>query len=126
MSKIKLLLDVVEDVRAVADSLIPVIEKFKNLAESLQAVADALASTETKAERIANPEEPKTLPQEVKDETTPSLEQVRAVLADKSRMGFAAEIRTLLQKYGAAKLSGIDPVHYKALVAEAEVLGNGK
>ena len=29
MSKIKLLLDVVEDARAVADSLIPVIEKFK-------------------------------------------------------------------------------------------------
>lgn len=54
-----------------------------------------------------------------------TLEQVRAVLADKSRMGFTAEIRTLLQKYGASKLSGIDPVHYKALVAEAEVLGDG-
>ena len=54
-----------------------------------------------------------------------TLEQVRAVLADKSRMGFTAEIRTLLQKYGAAKLSGIDPVHYKALVADAEVLGDG-
>ena len=54
-----------------------------------------------------------------------TLEQVRAVLANKSRMGFTAEIRTLLQKYGAPKLSGIDPVHYKALVAEAEVLGDG-
>ena len=54
-----------------------------------------------------------------------TLEQVRAVLADKSRMGFTAEIRTLLQKYGAAKLSGIDPVHYKALVADAGVLGDG-
>ena len=54
-----------------------------------------------------------------------TLEQVRAVLADKSRMGFTAEIRALLQKYGAPKLSGIDPVHYKALVAEAEVLGDG-
>ena len=54
-----------------------------------------------------------------------TLEQVRAVLADKSRMGFTAEIRTLLQKYAAAKLSGIDPVHYKALVADAEVLGDG-
>ena len=58
-------------------------------------------------------------------EPTLTLEQVRAVLADKSRMGFTAEIRTLLQKYGAPKLSGIDPVHYKALVAEAEVLGDG-
>ncbi len=54
-----------------------------------------------------------------------TLEQVRAVLADKSRMGFTAEIRSLLQKYGAAKLSGIDPIHYEALVAEAEVLGDG-
>ena len=73
MSKIKLLLDVVEDARAVADSLIPVIEKFKNLAESLQAVADALASTETKAERVdAHPEEPKALPQEAKAEATPA------------------------------------------------------
>ena len=54
-----------------------------------------------------------------------TLEQVRAVLADKSRMGFTAEIRSLLQKYGAAKLSGIDPTNYKALVADAEVLGDG-
>ena len=54
-----------------------------------------------------------------------TLEQVRAILAGKSRQGFTAEIRALLQKYGAAKLSGIDPVHYKALVAEAEVLGDG-
>ena len=62
--------------------------------------------------------------------TTPAepqltLEQVRAVLADKSRVGFTAEIRALLQKYGAAKLSGIDPANYKALVADAEVLGDG-
>ncbi len=54
-----------------------------------------------------------------------TLEQVRAVLADKSRMGFTAEIRSLLQKYGAAKLSGIDPIHYETLVAEAKVLGDG-
>ena len=54
-----------------------------------------------------------------------TLEQVRAVLADKSRMGFTAEIRSLLQKYGAAELSGIDPANYKALVADTEVLGNG-
>ena len=53
------------------------------------------------------------------------LEQVRAVLADKSRQGHTAEIRALLQRYGASKLSQIDPAHYKALLAEAEVLTNG-
>ena len=50
------------------------------------------------------------------------LAPVRAVLADKSRNGHTAEIRSLLQKYGAAKLSGIDPANYKALLADAEVL----
>lgn len=54
-----------------------------------------------------------------------TLEQVRAVLADKSRKGFTAQIRSLLQKYGASKLSGIDPANYEALLAEVEVLGNG-
>lgn len=51
-----------------------------------------------------------------------TLEQVRAVLAEKSRNGHTAEIRALLQKYGAAKLSLVDPAHYKALLAEAEVM----
>ena len=51
-----------------------------------------------------------------------TLEAVRAVLADKSRNGHTAEIRSLLQKYGADKLSEIDPSSYRALLAEAEVL----
>ena len=54
-----------------------------------------------------------------------TLEQVRAVLADKSRQGHTAKIRTLLQKYGASKLSQIDPAHYRALLAEAEELADG-
>lgn len=54
-----------------------------------------------------------------------TLEQVRAILADKSRKGHTAEIRSLLQKYGAAKLSGIDPANYKALLADVEGLSDG-
>lgn len=51
-----------------------------------------------------------------------TLEAVRAVLADKSRNGHTAEVRSLLQKYGASKLSEIDPANYKSLLADAEVL----
>ena len=51
-----------------------------------------------------------------------TLEQVRAVLANKSRQGHTAEIRALLQKYGASKLSGIAPANCKALLADVEVL----
>ena len=51
-----------------------------------------------------------------------TLEAVRAVLADKSRAGFTAQIRSLLQKHGADRLSEVDPVHYKALLADSEGL----
>jgi len=54
-----------------------------------------------------------------------TLEQVRAVLAEKSRNGHTAKIRELLEKHGAAKLSEIDPKEYASLLAEAEVLGDG-
>ena len=53
-----------------------------------------------------------------------TLEQVRAVLADKSRAGHTAAVRDLLQKYGAAKLSQVEPKHYEALLKDAEVIGN--
>ena len=33
-------------------------------------------------------------------------------------------IRDLLQKYGATKLSQVDPKHYEALLRDAEVLDN--
>lgn len=51
-----------------------------------------------------------------------TLEEVRAVLAEKSRMGHTTAIRALLQKYGADRLSGVDPANYKALLADAEGL----
>ena len=53
------------------------------------------------------------------------LEDVRAVLAEKYRAGHNAEVRALLNKYGAAKLSEIDPANYEVLMKDAEVIGNG-
>ena len=98
------------------------IEELRNAAAAITDVANWLTEMfsttatvyETQESESVSPAEPQL-----------TLEQVRAILAHKSRMGFTAEIRALLQKYGAAKLSGIDPAHYKALVADAEVLGDG-
>ena len=63
-------------------------------------------------------------PETASAEPVLTLEAVRAVLADKSRAGFTAQIRSLLQKYGADKLSGVDPANYKSLLADAEELNN--
>lgn len=54
-----------------------------------------------------------------------AFEDVRAILADKSREGFTTQIRELLQKYGASNLSEVDAKHYKVLIKDVEGLSNG-
>ena len=122
MGKVKLLLDVIEDLRSLADSL--------------QAVADAVAENDVSAEMTATKEaeekgRPKAAAKKTTMKKTPkaepeekplTLEEVRAVLAEKSRAGHTAEVKELLNKHGADKLSEIDPAEYAALLAEAEVL----
>ena len=108
MSKMKLLLEVVQDMR--------------HLADSLQAVAEAMMQNDTQEPA---PEETQTPAAPVaKPSKKVTLEQVRAVLAQKSHDGMTAEVRALLQKYGASKLSAIDPECYEALLLEAEELTN--
>lgn len=53
------------------------------------------------------------------------LAAVRTVLAEKSRQGHTAQVKELLSKYGADKLSEVDALKYAELKAEAEVLGDG-
>ncbi len=94
--------------------------ELRSAAQSLNTVADSLTS-------LFSGSQPRTSVQpESKPTSKPlTLEEVRAVLAEKSRNGHTAKIRELLEKHGAAKLSEIDPKKYAALLAEAEVLGNG-
>ncbi len=50
------------------------------------------------------------------------VEDIRAVMAQKSQEGKTKEIRELLQKFGAVKLSAVNPENYPALLQEAQVL----
>ena len=72
-------------------------------------------------EELAAEKEAKAAKQEPEEKPL-TLEEVRAVLAEKSRSGHTEEVRALLNKHGADKLSEIDPAEYAALLAEAEVL----
>jgi len=104
MSKIKLLLDVVEDIRRLADSL-------STIAESLEGNTpdhEVTSSEETKPQKYTEP--------------AITIEQVRAVLADKSGEGKTNEVKALLYKYDAGKLSGVKPEDYPALLEEARKL----
>lgn len=59
--------------------------------------------------------------QETVPEAPPlTLADVRAVLAQKSVEGHTGKVQELIRKYGADKLSQIQPVHYAAMLVEAE------
>ncbi|MFR8734726.1 MAG: hypothetical protein ACLVE5_14550, partial [Clostridium perfringens] len=74
-------------------------EDAENLASSIGVLLTALESDEEllKEEKVKQ------------EEKTYEIEDVRKILADKSRLGHTAKIRELLEKYGAKKLSEIDP-----------------
>lgn len=99
MEKTKLLLEA-------AQLMLKVVEDLKKLAESIQEVCTFVNGC------LQTPqEEPKI-----------SLEQVRGVLAEKSRDGFTAEVREIIKRHGADRLSEVDPAEYEAMIAEAENL----
>lgn len=52
-----------------------------------------------------------------------TLADVRAVLAEKSRAGFTEEVKALITKHGADRLSEVPETEYAALLKDAEVLG---
>lgn len=101
--------------------------KLADMAMAIQELRDAAAAIDDVASWLSQqfsstaPTEPEPKP---KPKPAPTLEQVRAVLAEKSRAGHTATIRELLQKYGAAKLSLVDPQHYEALLKDVEGLAN--
>ena len=98
------------------------IEELRTAAASINAAADWLYQ-QFSGDKATAPEAPAKAKKEAKPELM--LEDVRAVLAEKSRAGHTAEVRALLKKYGAAKLSEINPANYEALMRDAEVIGNG-
>ena len=97
MSKIKLLLDVVQDMRSLADSL--------------QAVADAVADNGAAEAELTTTKEPEKAGRSGK-----------AVAKTTTKKDTKVEVRELLAKHGADKLSEIDPAEYAPLLVEAEVL----
>ena len=99
MAQMKKLETVVSNLRILADSLVELCDAFDVTAEApIQQV-----------EKV-------TLP------TTVTIEDIRKVLAEKSRAGKTEQVRELLQKYGANKLSAVDEQHYASLLEDAKGL----
>ena len=91
--------------------LLDVADKLRALADSITAACSELPVTAV--EEPARAEAPNV-----------SLEKLRGVLAEKSQQGFTSEVKDLIRRYGADKLSDIDPDHFPDMLKEAEAIGN--
>ena len=99
MSRIKIVLDLVEDLR--------------KLALSIETLANAMESNE------ASPGETAV---ETSNEEPITIEKVRAVLSEKSQSGKQPQVKALITKHGVNKLTDIDPDFYPELLAQAQAL----
>lgn len=89
-----------------------VISNLRMLADSLEELYGAVNLTDEvsvkKTEKVSSP--------------TTSIEDIRKVLAEKSRAGKTEQVRELLQKYGANKLSAVEEKRYSSLLEDAKGL----
>ena len=81
------------------------------LTDTANFLAETFSSTDEETPVVAPPKE-KAL----------TLEDVRGVLADKSRSGKTAEVKALITSFGADKLSSVKASDYAELMKKAEVL----
>ena len=89
-------------------------EKMK-LMQNLIDDMKALANTLEKITKLENAKE-----DNYKEEKLITLEEVRAVLAKKSKEGFTDKVRDLINYYGCNKLSEIDSKYYEEILKEVE------
>lgn len=106
------------------------IEELRHCGEILIGISDSLRDLFSGSDKTDEPKDAPTAekPAPKKNEPekkAPTLADVRALLAEKSRDGFTAQVRAIITAHGANKLSEIDPAEFPSIIKEAEVLGNG-
>lgn len=114
MSKTKLLLNVVEDLRSL-------INTYQTLADDLQELCEAFSENGI-AVSTSDSGLNETSTEDTTNEPTITLEEVRTVLAKLAQDGKQAELRALIGKFGANRLSEVEPKHYPAILKEVEAM----
>ncbi|WP_243284264.1 hypothetical protein [Clostridium tyrobutyricum] len=89
MDKNKIIQDIIVNLKGITSSL-------ETLVKTLNESADSEQKKNTK---------------EI-EQKQPTLEEVRAAMAEKNREGHREEVKAILVKYSANKLTALDPEHY--------------
>lgn len=97
----------------------------KQIAKELRALADSVEQFGTlMVTDTGGATEPATK-EEAEKEVAITFEQLRAVLSEKSKDGFTAEVKAIIEAHGGNRLSDIKEEDYAKVLKQAEVLGDG-
>ena len=124
MSEISALLD---EIKSCSNTLISIYDELHNLIDSKEPDEEKTKAITTRKKKTKTEEETQTVPEEKPSEETPkplTFEEIQTAFGMKSRDGYTAEVKALITKFGAKKLSEIDTADYPALMKELEVIGN--
>lgn len=102
------------------EGVLKIVEDLRSLAEHLESLSDLFKEENADSKMKANQKKSKEKITEEVMEKAISIEDVRAVLISKSQGGKQKEIKDLIQKYGADKLTDLDTSCYKDLLKDAE------
>ena len=107
-----------------SEILLDIVSNLRSLATSLEAAAatQLMDAEPEPSAPVTKDEAPVTKDEAPSPAKAITLEEIRSVLAEKSMAGFTDEVRGLLEKHGAPKLSQIDPAKYEALLKDIEEL----
>ena len=108
-----------EELLKIADGLLAVSEGVRALAGKAHSCN---CDKKREEERGLKNEESGNEKSHEKQEDAVTIEQVRAVMAAKSQDGKTQQVKALIQKYGADKLSGVQPEKYADLLRDAKDL----
>ena len=89
--------------------------------KSTESESKTKTKTPEKAPTSLSPEESST-GSSTENKPKIKIEEVRAVLAEKSQAGLTSQVKDLLTSFGSVKLSGIDPARYPELIEAAKTL----
>ena len=101
--------ETLEELRKSTNKLSEILSTVSDIITSINDIVGSIESAFS-----SSPEKPK------ENKKSVTLEEVRAILAEKSRAGKTAEVKGLLTKFGVNKLSELDSSKYDELLKETE------
>ena len=116
MSKVSELSQVLEEMVACGEGLI----RTANILREMFTTADRKPAEPETAERPEEESAAKEASAEAPERKTYSYVEVRKVCSAKSNAGFTDRVKTLIERYGNGRLSGVKEEDYAALMAELE------